>query len=106
MTGEEAAEIALEFLMTDWAIPSEDWEWFTVLNSRYIKNSWFVVEIGIEGLPDKWVLQVYEHGECDPNYTFNSPIKSGAETTGLEEYPQSVADTIAKERNGGIVSVN
>jgi len=101
MTAEEAEKIALEFLMTDWEIPSEDWEWFAVLGSRYIKDTWYVVEIGIEGLPDKWVLQVYENGECDPNYTFNSPIKAASGTTELAEFPQRVAEMIAKERNGG-----
>jgi hypothetical protein len=69
-----------------------------VLSSRPIGETWSVVEIGVEGLPDKWVLQVWDTGECDPSYTFASPIK--AATPDLEEFPEPVAHAIATERKG------
>jgi hypothetical protein len=94
----EAGQIAFDFLMMDLGIPADDQEWFVVLTSRPIGESWCVVEIGVEGLPDKWVLQVWDTGECDPNYTFASPIKAVAGTNDLEEMPEAVATAIAAER--------
>jgi len=101
ITEAEAKELAIDFLMTDLNIPEEDWEWFSVLSARPIGESWYVVEIGVEGLPDKWVLQVYDTKECDPNYTFVSPIKEG--TSDLEDMPESVAQILTTERTGGAV---
>lgn len=94
----DAAQIALEFLMTDLSLAEEDWEWFTVLDSRSVDDRWHVVEIGVEGFPDKWVLQVWDTGVCDPSYTFVSPIKAAAGIADLAELPESVAETIAGER--------
>jgi hypothetical protein len=99
LTATEAGKIALEFLMADLAIALDDQEWFTVLTSRPIGESWFVVEVGIEGLPDKWVLQVYDTFECDPSYTFNSPVSPTDEHTDLAELPESVAEILASERD-------
>jgi hypothetical protein len=92
----DAAQIAHEFLMDDLRIPEEDRDWFAVLISRPIGESWCVVEIGVEGLPDKWVLQVWDTGVCDPSYAFVSPIK--APTPDLDEFPEPVAQAIASER--------
>ncbi|MFB2979995.1 hypothetical protein [Microseira sp. BLCC-F43] len=100
MDGIEAQELALDFLMAEWEIAEADREWFSVLNCRWVKDSWYVVEIGVEGLPDKWVIQVYDTGECDPNYTFNSPISAASGTAELEEFPPEVAQMISKERQG------
>lgn len=94
----DAEQIAFNFLMTDLNLPKDDWEWFTVLSARTIDESWYVVEIGVEGFPDKWVLQVWDTGECDPSYNFVSPIKSTGGISDLMELPDSVAATIAAER--------
>ena len=96
MESTEAQELAFDFLMAEWEIAEADREWFSVLNCRWIKD----VEIGVEGLPDKWVIQVYDTGECDPNYTFNSPISAASGTAELEEFPPEVAQMIWKERQG------
>jgi hypothetical protein len=99
LTATEAQEIAMDFLMTDLAIPEEDQEWFAVLSSRFIGESWYVVEIGLEGLPDKWVLQVYDTRECDPNYTFASPIRASDGNLDLEDLPDRIVEILNAERS-------
>ncbi len=91
--------LAIEFLISDLAIPAEDQEWFAVLSARPIGATWHVVEIGVEGLPDKWVLQVYDTGECDPCYTFSSPVNATEADTGLEDLPEAIAQVLASERS-------
>lgn len=97
MTAAEAERLAHSFLLEDLNIPTEDHDWFAVLGSRYIKDAWYVVEIGVEGLPDKWVIQVYDTGTCDPNYTFASPM-AATDSSDLEELPESIAAVITAER--------
>jgi hypothetical protein len=104
LTPAEAEAIAFEFLMSDLAIPEEDQDWFAPLTSRLIGETWYVVEIGVEGLPDKWVLQVYDTQECDPNYTFNSPLKATGSDIGLEEVPEQIAKILATERSVGVLA--
>ncbi len=96
----QAEELALEFLMADLEIPQDDHDWFSILSARLIGETWYVVEVGVEGLPDKWVIQVYDTGECDPSYTFHSPIapESGC-SADLEELPETIAVAIATERS-------
>jgi len=94
----EAATQAFAFLMDDLAIAPEDHEWFTVLGTHLVGDAWYVVEIGLEGLPDKWVLQFYDTGECDPNYTFVSPLK-GLDSSDLEDLPEAIAAVLTTERN-------
>lgn len=96
----EAEQLALEFLVEDLEIPQDDREFFSVLGSRLTSNNWYVVEVGIEGLPDKWVIQVFNTGECDPCYTFVSPIAASETDTGLDEFPPEIADVVALERRG------
>ncbi|NJK74755.1 MAG: hypothetical protein HC849_06955 [Oscillatoriales cyanobacterium RU_3_3] len=95
----EAGEVAMEFLTNDLDISIDDREWFSVLDVRPIGETWYVVEIGIEGLPDKWVLQVYDTRECDPSYTFSSPIKATESDTGLEDMPEAIAQILMAERS-------
>ncbi|MGJ3248760.1 MAG: hypothetical protein ACFE0I_22140 [Elainellaceae cyanobacterium] len=57
-----------------------------------------MVEVGIEGLPDVWIFQVFDTGYCDPNYTFNTPIQKTESDTGLDEMPDRIADVIQFER--------
>ena len=98
MSPNDAQQIALQFLIEEWQLTSNDQDWLTVLSARLIGESWYVVEIGVEGLPDKWVLQVYDTGECDPNYTFQSPV-STADTSDLDPFPEAIAAMLSTERN-------
>lgn len=96
----DAETIAMEFLMTDLEIPDEDRDFFSVLSCRHAGSAWYVVEIGVEGLPDKWVLQVFDTGTCDPCYTFMSPMPAG-EDADLQEFPDCIARVLSTERTGG-----
>ncbi|WP_316436186.1 hypothetical protein [Leptolyngbya sp. NK1-12] len=69
------------------------------MSVRPIGETWYVVEIGVAGLPDKWVVQVYDTGECDPSYTFVSPVKATEADTGLEDLPEAIAQVLASERS-------
>ena len=95
-----AKSSALTFLMEDLEIPAEDQDFFAVLSVRESGSEWYVVEIGVEGLPDKWILQVFDTGVCDPCYTFVSPMPKG-EDADLEEFPTEIAAALSAERNGG-----
>ncbi len=99
LSDEQAREIAIAFLVDDLEIPADDQDWFSVLSVRPIGETWYVVEVGVEGLPDKWILQVFDTGECDPCYTFNSPVQSTEADTGLEDLPEAIATTLAAERS-------
>ncbi|HEY9623711.1 MAG TPA: hypothetical protein V6C78_25360 [Crinalium sp.] len=99
----EAEQLALDFLMTEWDINSEDQEWFSVLNTRQTGENWYIVEIGVEGLPDKWFIQVYDTRECDPNYTFNSPMNVADFFSDINELPDRISHVIAAERSAGVV---
>lgn len=99
MTATEAETIALNFLAQEWNVPADDREWFTALNARFIGESWYVVEIGVEGLPDRWAIQVYDTGECDPCYTFTSPVLPSDGYIDLENLPPMVAEVLVAERN-------
>lgn len=96
----DASAIAMDFLMTELEISEEDRDFFAVLSTRESGSEWYVIEVGVEGLPDKWVLQVFDTGVCDPCYTFTSPMPAG-EDADLAEFPIAIANAIAAERNGG-----
>ena len=98
----DAKTLAMDFLMQDLEIPEMDQDFFCVLSTRETGSDWYVVEIGVEGLPDKWALQVFDTGQCDPCYTFASPMPAG-EDVDLEEFPTRIAEVISKERAGGII---
>ncbi|OLP16794.1 hypothetical protein BST81_19050 [Leptolyngbya sp. 'hensonii'] len=100
LTAQESAQLALSFLVEDLEIPAEDQDFFLILSSKQSGVEWSVVEIGIEGLPDKWAIQVYDSGDCDPCYTFVSPMPA-TEDADLEEFPLSIATVVAAERAGG-----
>jgi len=95
---EVAQSKALKFVADEWKLTLSDQEWLTVINNRLIGESWYVVEIGVEGLPDKWVVQVYDTGECDPDYTFMSPI-AGLDPSEAELYPPAIAAMLQAERH-------
>jgi hypothetical protein len=95
----EVAQQAIAFLMDDLGIAPDDQEWFSVLSVRSVEKSWYIVEIGVEGLPDKWILQGYDTGECDPSYTFSSPVQASEADTGLEDMPEAIAQILTTERH-------
>lgn len=99
LTSTDAGQIALEFLMADWNISEDYREWFTIFNSRLVGESWYIVELGIEGFPDRWFIQVYDTGACDPNYTFISPIRGSEGYIDLPNVPDIVAEVLVSERN-------
>ena len=104
LTSIDAEKLALDFFLEDWAIPEDDRDFFVPLNARQVNDSWYVVEIGVEGLPDQWVIQVYdETKDCDPCFTFVSPIKASESETGLEEMPESIAEILRSERQSKLV---
>ncbi len=98
LTTAEVGQLAIDFLMNDLELSSEDQEWFSVLGVREVGQTWHVVEIGVEGLPDQWVLQVYDTGECDPNYAFRTPVQATEADTGLEGLPEAIAQILSTER--------
>jgi hypothetical protein len=104
LTATEAEALAFAFLMADLAIPADDQDWFAPLTSRLVGETWYVVEIGIEGLPDKWVIQVYDTQDCDPNYAFSSPLQGTGSDIGLEDIPESIAQILATERSVGALA--
>lgn len=104
LTSKDAKQMALDFFLDDWQIPKEDRDFFIPLNTREVDDRWYVVEIGVEGLPDKWVIQVYdETKDCDPCFTFVTPIKASESETGLEEMPESIAEILRSERQNKMV---
>lgn len=98
LTTAEVGQLAINFLMNDLEMSIEDQEWFSVLSVRAVGQTWQVVEIGVEGLPDQWVLQVYDTGECDPNYAFKTPVQATEADTGLEGLPEAIAQILSAER--------
>lgn len=95
----EAEQLAFSFLMAEWDISEQEEEWFTILGSRLVTDMWYVVEIGVEGLPDQWAIQVYDTGYCDPNYSFISPMRAEDGVADLAELPERIAQAIASERS-------
>jgi hypothetical protein len=98
LTTTEAGQRAIRFLINDLEIPTDDQEWFSVLDVRSVGETWYVVEVGVEGLPDKWIVQVYDTGECDPSYTFRSPVNVTEADTGLGDLPEMIAQVLTTER--------
>ncbi|NJL63231.1 MAG: hypothetical protein HC903_17145 [Methylacidiphilales bacterium] len=99
LSAKEAGKIALDFLVEEWNISEEEEEWFVVFSSRMLGPYWYVVEICVEGLPDRWFIQVYDTGECDPNYTFSSPIRGSDRYIDLKQLPPIIAEILVSERN-------
>ncbi|TAF09400.1 MAG: hypothetical protein EAZ77_05170 [Nostocales cyanobacterium] len=99
LTSTDAGKIALEFLLADWNISEDYRDWFTIVNSRLTGECWYIVELGVEGFPDKWFIQVYDTEACDPNYTFISPISGAEGYLDLKILPDIIADVLVAERN-------
>jgi hypothetical protein len=99
LSAREAGKIALDFLMEEWNVSEEEEEWFVIFSCRMLGPYWYVVEISVEGLPDRWFIQVYDTGECDPNYTFSSPIRASDRYMDLKQLPSIIAEILVSERN-------
>ena len=95
---ENAQQLALDFLVNEWNLSASDQEWLTIITARLIGESWYVVEIGAEGLPDKWAVQVYDTGECDPDYTFMSPLTT-LDDSEADLMPSAIAAMLLAERH-------
>ena len=98
LTATDAGKIALEFLMADWNIAEDHREWFMVFSSRPMGESWYIVELGVAGFPDRWFIQVYDTAMCDPNYTFVSPIPASEGFADFVDVPEMVAEVLMAER--------
>ena len=98
----DAETLAMDFLVEDLEIPAMEQDFFCIVSTRETGESWYVMEIGVEGLPDKWTLQIFDTGQCDPCYTFVSPIPAW-EDVDLAEFPARIAEVIAKERAEGMI---
>lgn len=98
LTATDAGQIALEFLLAEWKILDDYREWFSIFNSRLMGECWYIVELGVEGFPDRWYIQVYDTAQCDPNYTFVSPISDDKGFIDLNHLPEIVAEVLVAER--------
>ncbi|WP_009543767.1 hypothetical protein [Crocosphaera subtropica] len=99
----EAEQKAIEFIVEEWELSDQEKKLFTVENSRQIDDRWwYIVEVTVNNLPDKWVIQVYDDGECDPCYTFVSPFSELEKSAKLDTIPQKLALVLEEERIGHI----
>lgn len=99
----DAEKKAIDFIIEEWELSQEERAWFTIDNSKTISDKWWhIVEVSIKDLPDKWVIQVYDDGECDPCYTFTSPFSETAINTKLDALPKGLATALQEERKGYI----
>lgn len=98
LTATDAGQIALEFLLAEWNLFEEDRNWFVVVSCRLVGQSWYIVELAVKGFPDRWYIQVYDTGECDPNYIFISPFSGDKEDFDLVGIPHLIAEVLVSER--------
>ena len=91
-----AVEQAKTFLADEWQLSPADRTWFTAVACSLIEQGWYSIQLGIYGCPDTWVLQVYDTGQCDPCYTFQSP--SIQATDELQVLPDAIAAMLLAER--------
>ncbi len=94
----EAKKLAFEFLTSEWNVPSEDRDWFTVISTNPLGEEGYDVEIGIDGFPDRWIVEVYDTGKCERYYEFTSPIRDSETNSDLEDLPDWIAQVLIAER--------
>jgi hypothetical protein len=92
-----AGDLAKAFLADEWELSPADRTWLTVLSSTFKAEGWHIVELGIYGCPDIWVMQVYDTGQCDPCYTFKPAHSEGAKMKYLEILPDAIAAMLLAE---------
>lgn len=98
ITSTQAERLALEFLTHEWNVPSEDQDWFTIISCCTMGEDGYNVEIGIDGFPDRWIVEVYDVGKCEPYYDFTSPIRDSETNSDLEDLPDWIAQVLMAER--------
>ena len=99
----EAEQNAINFIIEEWELSLEEKNWFETKNSKKIDDKWwYIVEVFVKNLPDKWVIQVYDDGECDPCYTFVSPFSKEEKLANLDTLPKKLASALQEERMGHI----
>ena len=99
----EAEQKAIDFIVEEWELSNQEKPLLFIENSRKIDNKWwYIVEVAVKNLPDKWVMQVYDDGECDPCYTFVSPFSDKEKSVNLDNIPQKLALAVKEERKGHI----
>ncbi|MDJ0600182.1 MAG: hypothetical protein QNJ37_15245 [Crocosphaera sp.] len=99
----EAEQKAIEFIAEEWELSDQEKELFFIEKSRKIDDKWwYIVEVKVNNLPDKWVIQVYDDGDCDPCYTFVSPFSEAEKSNHLDHIPQKLALALQEERLGHI----
>lgn len=94
----EAQLLAFEFLTSEWNIPLQDRDWFGIVATRSLGEDGFDVEIGIDGFPDRWIVEVYDTGKCEPYYEFISPVRDSETNSDLEDLPDWIAQVLIAER--------
>ncbi len=94
----EAEKLAFTFLTNEWNVPSKDRDWFTIISSSTLGEEGYNVEIGIDGFPDRWIVEVYDNGKCEPCYEFTSPIRDSETNSDLEDLPDWIAQVLIAER--------
>ncbi|MDJ0508027.1 MAG: hypothetical protein QNJ64_02040 [Crocosphaera sp.] len=99
----EAEQKAVNFIVEEWELSAQEKQLLMIEKSRKIEDKWwYIVEVTVNNLPDKWVMQVYDDGECDPCYTFVSPFSEAQNSASLDHIPQKLALAIKEERIGHI----
>ncbi|MGK7938990.1 MAG: hypothetical protein AB4062_02295 [Crocosphaera sp.] len=99
----EAEQKAIEFIVEEWQLSNQEKDLLTIEDSRKIDDKWwYIVEVAVNNLPDKWVMQVYDDGECDPCYTFVSPFSESEKSANLDNLPKKLALALKEERTGHI----
>ena len=68
-----------------------------MLSSTFKAEGWHIVELGIYGCPDTWVIQVYDTGLCDPCYTFKAAQTKGESIDYSEILPDAIAAMLLAE---------
>ena len=93
-----AEKLAFDFLTSQWSVPQPDRDWFAIVASRTLGEDGYDVEIGIDGFPDRWIVEVYDNGKCEPYYEFISPIRDSQTNRDLEDLPDWIAQVLIAER--------
>jgi len=92
-----AGDQAKAFLADEWDLSAADRTWLTILSSTFKAEGWHIVELGIYGCQDIWVIQVYDTGQCDPCYTFKPSHAQSERMDYLEILPDEIAAMVLAE---------
>ena len=93
-----AEKLAFDFLTSQWSVPVADRNWFAIAAIRSLGEDGYDVEIGIDGFPDRWIIEVYDNGSCESDYEFITPIRDSEANSDLEALPDWIAQVLIAER--------